>query len=68
VDEIAAALRRLLCDAELRLWMGRAGRLKVLEQFNIDRNAAALLDCWTDVLRAGTSDRAPGSLAASVRS
>ena len=43
-DAIAAALRRLAHDTGLRSELGRAGREKVVREFNTDRNTAALGD------------------------
>jgi colanic acid/amylovoran biosynthesis glycosyltransferase len=51
VDDIALALRRLLNDRALRIAMGRAGRQKVLAEFDVERNAEKLLTSWEAVLR-----------------
>lgn len=42
VDALAAALRRLAADPKLRDRLGRAGRARVVEQFDQERSAAAL--------------------------
>ncbi|MCG8603695.1 glycosyltransferase [bacterium] len=42
VKGIAAALERLYHDHELRLKMGKAGRKKVIEEFNLPQNAKQL--------------------------
>jgi glycosyltransferase involved in cell wall biosynthesis len=41
-DELVHALERLVRDPELRRAMGRAGRAKVLAEFDVDASAAAL--------------------------
>ena len=55
VDQLSAALTRLLGDAESRRAMGRAGRQKVLQEFNVDLSAGALLACWRQTTDAGRS-------------
>ena len=50
VDALVSALHRLLADEPLRVRMGRAGREKVVREFNVDRNVAAVRACWAAVL------------------
>lgn len=45
---IADTLARLHADANLRRDMGLAGRAKVLAEFDVHRNAAALADCFAN--------------------
>jgi glycosyltransferase involved in cell wall biosynthesis len=45
---LAAALRRLAQDAEVRERMGQAGREKVIARFNLRTSAAELLELFTD--------------------
>jgi glycosyltransferase involved in cell wall biosynthesis len=45
---LAAALRRLAQDAEVRERMGQAGRDKVIAQFDLRTSAAELLELFTD--------------------
>ena len=47
---LADALQRLIEDAELRLRLGRNGRLKVLSEFNIETSAAQLAQLFTTYL------------------
>jgi glycosyltransferase involved in cell wall biosynthesis len=47
--ELSEALDRLIGDAQLRRWMGRAGRLKAERAFDGAANAAALVDCLKQV-------------------
>jgi glycosyltransferase involved in cell wall biosynthesis len=42
VDELAAALETLIADPALRQKIGKAGRFKVAEQFNLDINVPKL--------------------------
>ncbi|HEX6750539.1 MAG TPA: glycosyltransferase [Longimicrobium sp.] len=49
-DEIAAALRRLLADPELRRTMGDAGRRRAMERFSMD----VMLERWEAVLAGRT--------------
>lgn len=44
IEAFAAALRQLLDDPDLRLRMGQAGRRRVLDMFDLQKNAAALAD------------------------
>ncbi|MGH2571198.1 MAG: glycosyltransferase, partial [bacterium] len=48
VQGLADALGRLAADPDLRHRLGRAGRAKVLEQFHLEHNAAALARLFTD--------------------
>ena len=48
-DEIAAAIRRLLDDAELRARMGENGRRAVAGRFNWSVSSRALLDAYASV-------------------
>jgi glycosyltransferase involved in cell wall biosynthesis/O-antigen/teichoic acid export membrane protein len=43
VDELAAALRRLLGDGKLRIELGRAGRRRAVDQFSWSQSAATAL-------------------------
>ncbi len=43
---LANALSRLLADADLRRAMGIAARAKAEDRFDLDRNAATLLETW----------------------
>ncbi|MGE3315794.1 MAG: glycosyltransferase [Planctomycetaceae bacterium] len=43
---IADALEQLSRDPELRRELGKAGRVKVLSEFDVHRNAAKLADCF----------------------
>jgi len=44
---LAAAIGRLIDDPELRLRLGRAGRVKVLEKYDLNRNGARLAEIFT---------------------
>jgi glycosyltransferase involved in cell wall biosynthesis len=48
-DELAAAIARYLDDSELRQRLGKAGRRRVLEHFDLYRNTAALADTLREV-------------------
>ena len=50
-DGLAAALRRLLTDTELRRRMGRAARERAEARFTVARQADALLALWSRVLK-----------------
>jgi glycosyltransferase involved in cell wall biosynthesis len=50
---LADALARLAADPELRERLGRAGRAKVLEEFHLERNAAALVRLFTGAAQKG---------------
>jgi glycosyltransferase involved in cell wall biosynthesis len=50
VTAIATALDRLLHDESLRTRMGRAGKEKVVREFNVDTNVAALRACWEEIM------------------
>jgi len=43
-EALAAALRQLLDDPDLRLRIGQAGRQRVLDKFDLRKNSAALAD------------------------
>jgi len=43
-EALAAALRQLLDDPDLRLRIGQAGRQRVLDRFDLRKNSAALAD------------------------
>jgi len=49
VDDLAAALRRLLADGDARRSMGEAGRRRVAERFSYER----MLDRWEALLAGG---------------
>ena len=51
VGQISCALRRLLNDRALRTDMGRAGKQKVLAEFDIERNTDQLLATWESIIR-----------------
>ncbi len=44
-EGLADNLLRLLCDAPLRDRLGAAGRLRLMERFDVRRTFAALEDC-----------------------
>jgi glycosyltransferase involved in cell wall biosynthesis len=50
VEHLADALTLLLTNPDMSRAMGRAGRAKVLREFNADTNAAALAASWRGVL------------------
>jgi colanic acid/amylovoran biosynthesis glycosyltransferase len=51
VDDIARALSRLLNDRALRAQMGRAGKQKILAEFDVVRNMDQLLTTWETIIR-----------------
>ena len=48
---IAAALRRLHDDPDLRVRLGAAARERVVAEFDVDRNAARLIERFAAVAR-----------------
>lgn len=56
VDQLADRLGRLLEDPALRSSMGRAGRSKVLAEYDLERNVAALARLFTAQLAHGDAD------------
>jgi glycosyltransferase involved in cell wall biosynthesis len=46
VDELAAALGRVMDDAELRETLGHNGRLRVVEHYDLEKNVARLGDIF----------------------
>jgi glycosyltransferase involved in cell wall biosynthesis len=50
---LAEAIGRLIDDPELRLRLGRAGRTKVLEKYDLTRNGARLAEIFTRRLQPG---------------
>jgi glycosyltransferase involved in cell wall biosynthesis len=46
LDELTDALERLIADPDLGARLGRAGREKVLEEFDVDRSAAQLREIF----------------------
>ena len=46
VGQLASALRRLMDDPALRNRIGKAGRRKVVEQYNLSKNAAILAEVF----------------------
>ncbi|HKR66721.1 MAG TPA: GT4 family glycosyltransferase PelF [Thermoanaerobaculia bacterium] len=56
VDGFASALRQLLDDAQLRTRLGRRARVRVLEEFRLDRSIASYLELYQK-LAAGTGAR-----------
>ena len=55
---IAAALRRLHDDPELRIRLGIAARERVLAEFDVDRNAVRLVERFAAVAAQGSAGRA----------
>jgi colanic acid/amylovoran biosynthesis glycosyltransferase len=49
LDELVAALERLLSDPELRRRMGTEGRRRVIAEFDVDRSAARLHDLFASM-------------------
>jgi glycosyltransferase involved in cell wall biosynthesis len=47
--ELAAALRRLLLDAPLQVAMGRAGRARVEQEFNLDETVRRYEELYTEL-------------------
>ncbi len=70
VDALVDALADLAGDRELRRTWGRAGRVRVLEEFAPERNARRLLDLWDGMdAEAGSVDLTdPGSVDVRERS
>jgi len=68
---VAVALRRLADDPGMGRAWGRAGRARVIESFDLERNAARLAACFRDTIaarqlldlgrRADVSDRDAGT-------
>jgi phosphatidylinositol alpha-1,6-mannosyltransferase len=50
-DEIAAAIRRLAADSELRLRLGQEGQARAKREFNWEKQAAALVDALQEEKR-----------------
>ncbi len=48
-DELAAALERYLDDSELRRRLGKAGRRRVLECYDLSRNTAGLAEILAEI-------------------
>ena len=46
VDALAGALMRLMDDAELRQRLGRAGRLRIQDRYNLSRNVTRLAEIF----------------------
>ncbi|HEU4673216.1 MAG TPA: glycosyltransferase, partial [Candidatus Limnocylindrales bacterium] len=51
-DALAGAIGRLLGDPDLRARLGRAGRALVLREFDLHRNAEALVERFAAVAAA----------------
>jgi colanic acid/amylovoran biosynthesis glycosyltransferase len=49
LDELVDALQRLIADPGLRAQLGRAGREKVLREYDVDRSAARLRELFAGV-------------------
>ena len=45
-EAMADALRRLMDEPELRRRLGRAGRLRVMDRYNLERNVSALAEVY----------------------
>jgi colanic acid/amylovoran biosynthesis glycosyltransferase len=45
-EALADALRRLMDEPELRKRLGRAGRLRVMDRYNLERNVSALAEVY----------------------
>jgi glycosyltransferase involved in cell wall biosynthesis len=54
---LAAAIRRLLGDADLRARLGRAGRLRVKDAFRWQRMGESYVNAYEQVLEPGAHDR-----------
>ena len=54
IEELAAAIARLAADPDLRLRLGQAGRRRVLEKFDLRKNAATLGEIFQKHLREKT--------------
>ena len=66
VDELTDALARLLRDPGLRTSMGRAGRAKVAEEYDLERNVAALARLLQGDHSGGTDSAGPSAAAVPV--
>jgi glycosyltransferase involved in cell wall biosynthesis len=55
IGALAAAMARLLDDAELRARLGEGGRRRVEEKFSLDRLVAETLAWYEDVIERGQS-------------
>ncbi len=58
VDELAAALGRLMDDAELRETLGHNGRLRVVEHYDLEKNVGRLGDIFQRRLGGAASEPA----------
>jgi glycosyltransferase involved in cell wall biosynthesis len=45
-EAMADALRRLMDEPELRRRLGKAGRLRVMDRYNLERNVGALAEVY----------------------
>jgi len=49
--QLASAIERLANNAELRLEMGKAGRKRVLDQFDWNKKIDSIINIYTDLVK-----------------
>jgi glycosyltransferase involved in cell wall biosynthesis len=49
--QLASAIERLANNAELRLEMGKAGRKRVLDQFDWNKKIDSIISIYTDLVK-----------------